>query len=150
MIKSKLVEKMPKEAQDRSSRAHQATKPKIIQTSNSVSNYQTRKHLVDERRVGLWDREYDDIHPLRLTVFIILAIAWVLLKVSLLTNHWYETEARYTGGRFWFGLWRVCSDSQQPPHNFFVGCNRTFGHDLFSTGSYSLILIFTRKLKSGT
>ena len=72
---------------------------------------------------------------LKLTVYIILAVALVLIGVGFFSSNWLEVERRYYGSKFRkLGLWRMCFNSYNAPDNyqikkFYVGCRWIFADE---------------------
>lgn len=139
---------MARRSQDRAQRSHHqassspgATVPKShpAPSSSSTTAARSRKNLEQqmkrEQRAALKASFGSNASQLKLTVYLILAVALVLIGLAFFTNNWLEVERRFYGSKFRkLGLWRMCFNSFSAPDDFqfkkfYVGCRWIFADE---------------------
>lgn len=104
-------------------------------TNKQVSNSSRSRRNVEEQRASLRAKFGSEATQLRLTVFIILVVAFVLTSIAFFSTNWLEVERRYYGSKFKkLGLWRMCFNSYSAPDDyqfrkFYVGCRWIFADE---------------------
>ena len=135
-------------ASDRPTRSHhqqkrqpqQQTPPQHItvvkqHSSSTRTRRNTEQQLRLERRAALKASFGADASQLKLTVYILLAVALCLTALAFFGSHWLEVERRYYGSKFRkLGLWRMCFNSFSAPDDyqfkkFHVGCRWIFADE---------------------
>lgn len=120
---------MAKTSSDKSSRSqHYNSRQQVSSSSKSRRN-------VEEQNSSMRSRLGTEATQLRMTIFLILAIALTLISIAFFSSNWLEVERRYYGSKFRkLGLWRMCFNSFSAPDDFqykkfYVGCRWVFAEE---------------------
>lgn len=121
---------------DKSSRSHSHnTRHQASSLSSSTAHASRLRRNIEEPHVSIKSKFGANATQLRLSVFIILAIALVLTTIAFFSTNWLEVEKRYYGAKFKkLGLWRMCFNSFSAPDDsqyrkFYVGCRWIFADE---------------------
>lgn len=136
---------MGRQAPAKSTRSHYSQQPDHATTSSKhqsgLSTSSRRRarsiehQLKLEQRLALKASFGANASQLKLTVYIILAVALCLTAIAFFSSSWLEVERRYYGSKFKrLGLWRMCFNSFSSPDDFqfrkfYVGCRWVFADE---------------------
>lgn len=112
-------------------------------SSSTASRQQERRQqqqnieqqLKQEQRAALKASFGAGATQLKLTTYLILTLALVLIGLAFFSYNWLEVERRFYGSKFKrLGLWRTCFNSFSAPDDhqfrkFYVGCRWIFADE---------------------
>lgn len=129
------MSRQPREKSHRSQHnSNVSTIPKS-QHSSGRSRRNAEQQMKLEQRAAIKASFGANASQLKLTVYIILAVALVLTGIAFFSSNWLEVESRYYGSKFRkLGLWRMCFNSYSAPDDyqlkkFYVGCRWIFADE---------------------
>lgn len=122
-------------SQHNSSKSHQQESTSSSHVSHSRQQRNLEQQLRLEQRAAMKAIFGVNATQLKLTIYIILAVALVLTAIAFFSTNWLEVERRYYGSKFKkLGLWRMCFNSFSAPDDFqfkkfYVGCRWIFADE---------------------
>lgn len=115
------------------------TTPKSQHSAAATAAVRSRRNIEQqmklEQRAAIKASFGANASQLKLTVYIILAVALVLTGIAFFSSNWLEVERRFYGSKFRkLGLWRTCFNSFSAPDDyqfkkFYVGCRWIFADE---------------------
>lgn len=114
---------------------HHGTKQQSITLAGGAERSRRNAEQQQQQHTSLRSKFNSHATQLRLTIFIILTVALVLVSTAFFSTNWLEVERRYYGSKFKkLGLWRMCFNSFSAPDDFqfkkfYVGCRWIFADE---------------------